>query len=170
MKDSHNIDMDLTEISQMASMDPLDAPIDDGKPYLTGRKRLGGTEIIKDAQMSARRIGYRKDSRPDRRYREWHGEERLAQKSGYYERNESQHAEWGRIRGAPSKAQRTVDAQSDGRRDKCCRGVERIRAGGRATAFFQLAAPYRFCGDQGTAGSQWSSPWPEARREACAGP
>jgi len=79
-----------------------------------------------------------------------------------------------RTPGAPSASLSRVQTRADVSvgwlARQCCRGVERIRAGGRAAAFFPLAASYRFCRDQGPVGRKWSLPWPEARREACAGP
>jgi hypothetical protein len=39
-------------------------------------------------------------------------------------------------------------------------GVERIKAGGRAEAFFSQAASYLFGGGRGHVGERWSSPRP----------
>jgi hypothetical protein len=61
-----------------------------------------------------------------------------------------------------------VDARVRRSTRQCCRGVERMRVGRRAAAFFPLAASYRFCGDQGPGrGVRWSSARPEARGGRC---
>src|SRR5271170_2467858 len=51
--------------------------------------------------------------------------------------------------GASSATLSGVDAGVRWSTRQCCRGVERMRVGRRAAAFFPLAASYRFCGDQG---------------------